>query len=96
MLMILIAHIIVAFTGLALSTLTFLKPTQSKINASYVMLALTMVSGTLLTYLTPGHILESCLVGLVYVAITLTLVVSANRKLATEKFNRRYLHNDGL
>ena len=96
MLMILIAHIIIAITSLVLSSLSFLKPSQAKIKGSYIMLALTMISGTVLVYLTPGHILESCLVGLAYVGTTLVLVISANRKLATEKFNRRYLHNDGL
>ncbi len=94
--MILITHIIIAIASLVLSSFTFFKPSQAKLNGSYIMLSMTMITGTVLVYLTPGHILESCLVGLAFVGITLGLVVSANRKLATEKYNRRYLHNDGL
>jgi len=94
--MILITHIIIALASLVIASVSFFKPSQAKIKGSYIMLALTMISGSILMYLNPGHIVESCIVGLAYVVISLVLVASANRKLATEKFNRRYLHNDGL
>ena len=96
MLMILLIHIIVALASLVVSLLAFFIPSQTKLKTSYILIASTVVSGSLLLILSPGHILEGCIAGLVYSVFTVAITISTNRKLATAKFNRRYLHNDGL
>lgn len=96
MLMILLIHIIVALASLVVSLLAFFNPSQAKLKSSYILIASTVASGSLLLILSPGHILECCIVGLAYSVFTIAITISTNRKLATAKFNRRYLHNDGL
>jgi len=82
--MILIVHVIVALAGLAFSTAAFIAPSKNKINATYSLIALTLVSGTALVITTHSSILHSCVAGLVYVGLASSGAFLGRRKLARE------------
>ena len=80
--MLLVLHLLVALSGLVASTLSVVKPTQVKINTSFGLVAATILSGSLLVITTHSPILSSCISGLVYTGVTLSLIISARHRLA--------------
>jgi hypothetical protein len=87
--MALLLHIIIAFTSLAFTAYMFFRPSTAKLQASVGLIAGTIGSGTLLVATSSGHILETCIMGLFYVAATIAGTVAAQRKLATQKVRNR-------
>lgn len=87
--MLLVLHILVALGGLAASTFAVLGPSQNKINTSFGLVAATLASGTLLVITTHSPLLNSCITGLAYTGVTLSLIISAKHRLAkaAEKIN---------
>jgi 5-bromo-4-chloroindolyl phosphate hydrolysis protein len=82
--MLLIAHILVALSGLAAAGLAFLKPSDTKINTSYALLASTILSGVLLIVIAHASILHTCVSGLTFTALMYAGIAAASRKLAAE------------
>jgi predicted ATPase len=80
--MLLLLHILAALSGLVFSTLSVLKPSQAKINTSFGLVIATILSGTLLVIATHSPILGSCITGLAYTGVTLSLIISARYRLA--------------
>lgn len=80
--MILLLHVAIAITSLALTTYAFFVPSRAKLNASYVFIALTLVSGTLLVFSAPAHILQACTSGMIYFVIASAGALAVRRKLA--------------
>jgi hypothetical protein len=78
---ILVSHILIALTSLALTTLVYLRPSRAGIKSAYGLVGLTLASGFYLTWMTPGHLLQSCLTGLVYLGLVMTGVVASHHKL---------------
>ena len=75
-------HIIIAISSLILTALTYIAPSRPKLRASYILTALTVVTGTYLIVLKPSHLVSSCLMGLAYLAITFYGIALAKNKLA--------------
>jgi len=67
--MIILIHVLIALTSIILASLAFFKPTIKKLMTSYGFVLATIASGTYLLISFPSHILQSCLVGLVYVTV---------------------------
>lgn len=82
--MVLIIHIIVALASLLSSTISFIKPSKTKINVTYGLVGMTIVSGTYLVVSTHAPILPSCEAGLIYVGIALSGVLLARHRLARQ------------
>jgi hypothetical protein len=57
-------------------------PSKAKLNATYVSVALTIISGTLLVMGKPSHMVQSCLMGLAYLSGMFFCIISAHKKLA--------------
>lgn len=87
MLMIILTHVIIAFTSLVIASYSFFKPAASVIKLSYGLIAATAVSGFYLVFSYPSHMLQSCAVGLAYVASVSVLSIYAHRKFAIEQVN---------
>lgn len=85
--MILIFHIAVAISGIIFSTLSAFAPSQKKIYLSYICVSLTFVTGGYLVISKPGHLVQSCLMGLIYLAVALSGVLTAHFRLSKEKSN---------
>ncbi len=79
--MVLIGHIILALSGLVYSTLLFVKPSQTRLNITYGLATGTLISGIYLIVSLRSHILQSCIVGVLYLGIVTLGIVSARRKL---------------
>lgn len=67
--MIILIHVIIALTSIAVASLVFFKPTMKKLFVSYGFIFATIASGTYLLVTIPSHILQSCLTGLTYLTI---------------------------
>jgi hypothetical protein len=80
--MLLVLHILVALAGLVASTLSVFTPSNQRIYLSFGLVIATIASGTILVASTHSPILESCITGLVYTGVCMSLIVSAKYRLA--------------
>ncbi len=78
----LISHIIIALTGIGITTILLLKPSEKKLNTSFLFLVGTLTTGTILVLSTPGHMLQSCVMGIIYTAFVVGGISIAKRRLA--------------
>ena len=81
--MLLLTHIIIAISSLFVTTYAYMVPTQQVLRLSYVFVALTIASGTLLTVLYPAYAIRACVSGLVYTAVVMAGIAAVRRKLST-------------
>ncbi len=84
----LLVHILIACTGLAVGSYNFVKPRQSQFIASYAFLAATIISGIYITIVGNGHILSACTSGLAYTAVMLGLQYGARARMAHENLQQ--------
>ena len=87
--MILISHILIALTSVAYATYVFFRPSLTKLGISYGLVGLTVASGTYLIVNAQGHMIESCTMGLLYIAGVSFAMVKAHARLATQQVNVR-------
>lgn len=83
--MALIIHIIIALTSIAFTTLLFALPSRAKFNANYVLIALTLTSGTYLVVNTNAPMLKSCMSGLLYIGLVTLGTIAARYKYARQE-----------
>ncbi len=83
--MILPLHILIALSSVIYSTYTFASPTRARLNVSYLLIALTVITGTYLTIMHPAHLTETCITGIIYISIVSAFTGSAAYKLAQIK-----------
>jgi hypothetical protein len=81
----LIIHISIALVSLIWTTILYVKPSQAKKLGAYGLVAGTITSGTLLVVSTGSNILQSCVSGLVYLAVVSVGITLASRKLARQE-----------
>jgi hypothetical protein len=80
--MLILIHVGVAILSIVLSTCLFFFPSRSGLLTSYALVALTLVSGTILAIRTHTHLLQTCLTGLLYVGVVSAGIGFARAKLA--------------
>lgn len=80
--MIIFLHVLIAISSVIYTGYVFFSPSKQKLFISYVFVFLTIASGTYLVMLKPGHLLQSCLMGLAYLGVVIIGIVSAKYKLA--------------
>jgi hypothetical protein len=83
--MLILVHVVSALTGIALTTVSYIWPSLSKIRLSFGFVLLTIVSGTIIIVKDHLNIMSVCLSGLFYIGFTVTGLVAANRKLAKQR-----------
>jgi hypothetical protein len=83
--MLILIHVIIALSSIAYTSYIFISPSHTKLQASYVLMGLTLTTGTYLTWLKPAHMLQSCMMGLVYIAIVTVGILATKHKLALAK-----------
>ncbi|MDB5160231.1 MAG: hypothetical protein JWO99_494 [Candidatus Saccharibacteria bacterium] len=79
--MIILIHVIIALTSIVLASLAFFKPTMKKLVTSYGFIFATIATGTYLLISFPSHILQSCLMGLVYLMVVSAATVATHVRL---------------
>lgn len=80
--MIVIFHVIAALASLIFTSYIYFRPSATKLKISYSLTAVTLGSGFYLVWSAPEHMLQSCVMGLFYVAIVSVGTVAARGKLA--------------
>ena len=75
--------------SLPIKVAVFIFPSQTKLNISYMLVALMLASGTALVLLNPVHITQTCLEGLGYLAFVGVGIIAARRKLAVTLNNHQ-------
>lgn len=78
----LITHIIIAFSGLALTTYAYLQPSKAHLRLAYIFVGLTFATGFYLVAMAPAHMLQACTSGLVYLGLASIGIVATKTKLA--------------
>lgn len=81
MIMILVAHISIALASVAWSFYTYLLPSRTKLRLSSFLITATLVSGTALVLTADAPLVKSCLMGLGFMGLSLTGVLTARHKL---------------
>jgi hypothetical protein len=82
--LLLLSHIIIALSGLVVTTAAYFRPSKALLRTAYTLAGLTLASGTYLTIISPAHIVQTCITGLVYFVFVTFGIVSARKKLAVE------------
>lgn len=79
--MILVLHIVIALSSIAYTTFTYFTPSKNKLRISWMLVALTIASGTWLVISAHSALLQSCTTGLVYLTIVSAGIIAAQRRL---------------
>jgi hypothetical protein len=82
--MILITHIIIALSSVISSAVLFFKPAKRNFYITYGLIGATIASGTYLVITTHSSLTHSCITGLIYLGIVLTLVATAQYRLSKD------------
>lgn len=82
--LLLISHIIIALTGIGITTILLISPSKRKLNLSAIFLAGTLTTGTILVISSPAHMLQSCVMGILYTAFVVGGIAIAKKRLAKE------------
>jgi hypothetical protein len=82
--MIIFLHVLVAVLGIVFTTGAIILPRQQLIRISSVFVGLTFASGTTLVIATRHNIIQTCLTGLIYLAVTVSGIVLASRRLTAK------------
>lgn len=83
--MLILLHVILAFSALALSIHSNFKPASNKLRASYGLAIGTLSSGVLLIVVNHASILRTCLTGIVFFGIVTILNETARRRLVVQE-----------
>lgn len=78
--MIIILHVFLALGSIVNATYLYFQPNKAKYNASYGLIAATLVSGTYLVISTGSPLLSSCMSGLIYLGIVTSIIAAARHK----------------
>lgn len=78
-------HVAIALSSVAFATYLWVRPSKRKLYASYALAGLTLSSGTYLVLSARSHMLEACMMGIVYFAIISTATVAAHRALTANQ-----------
>ena len=81
MITILISHIIIATSSVVFTGFVFISPSKNKLNAAYMLVALTVLTGTALVVFKPADLAQVCKEGLVYLAVVFVGIYAAHRRL---------------
>jgi len=79
--MIVLMHILIAISSVAVATIVFRAPTIKKLLVSYGFILATIASGTYLLIETPGAMLKACISGLLYVTVVTIVTIASHVRL---------------
>ena len=80
--MILITHILIALSGLVITTIAYMRPSSNLLRAAYAAVGLTFATGFYLVAMAPAHMLQACTSGLMYLGAVSIGIVATHAKLA--------------
>ena len=78
----LLLHIIIALSSVIFTGYTSFTPSKSKLQKAYLLVGLTLATGTYLLLTKPTHMVQTCITGLVYIGLVTVALVFARHRLA--------------
>jgi hypothetical protein len=87
--MIMVFHIFVALGSLLTASVLLARPSVSLLRMTYGLTAAALLSGTYMIWHSGAELLQTCVTGLLYVAIVTIAIALGRRKLATEQLRTR-------
>ena len=81
--MILLSHIVIALSSVAYSAYVLFRPSAARLRVSYSLVGATVASGTVLLITKPSHLLQSCLMGLLFIGVSSAMLIFARQRLAS-------------
>jgi len=75
-----ILHVIIALVSIVYTGYTLLHPSKAKLNISYGLVGLTLLTGTGLVIANPSHMVSACFTGIVYLSFMALGLVTAHKK----------------
>ncbi|HEY4516402.1 MAG TPA: hypothetical protein VJG64_00485 [Candidatus Paceibacterota bacterium] len=79
--MLLIMHVGVALASVGYTAYVFFYPSRTKLYSAYVLIAGTLLTGTVLVVQNPAHLPGACSTGLLYIAVMFVGIASIRTKL---------------
>lgn len=89
--MVVTLHILIAISSLLAVTYSLIKPSMKLIAVDYISIAATVFSGILLVVIEPARMLHTCVAGLAYLAIVVTVSMVAHARLAQIRNSESHL-----
>lgn len=83
--MVVFLHIVVALASIVLATVTFFSPNKTRFIFTYGLIGTTLVSGIYLAWSDSTRMLHACLVGVMYLAIVVTITLLARVRFASRR-----------
>ena len=87
--MVILLHVLIAVASIGSTTYLLIRPSRSKLYASYALAAATIISGAYVAWSTHARLLQVCTTGLLYIAAVLAALLLARGKLAAERIRAR-------
>lgn len=81
MLSMIFIHITFAVLGMVCTALAYMAPSVLRLRLSYLLAGGTFTSGVYLLITRPGHLVQACIMGLVYFALVSYGIARARQKL---------------
>lgn len=85
MLMLILAHVLIAISGLLYSSYLYFNPADDKFKPAYWLLGFTIGTGSLLVVVGGANVLKTCVLGLLYTGVVYGSIIAAKHKLAKEE-----------
>jgi hypothetical protein len=79
--MLILTHIIIATLGLFNTGIANFRPSRTLITSGIALVVLTIASGTALVFVSPAHLAQACMMGLAYLAVTISGLILAGRRI---------------
>lgn len=83
--MILLTHIIIALTSVAFTAVLFAAPSKRTFFINYLLMGLTIASGTVLVVVDHSAMLQACESGLSYIVVVAALTGVAHKRYAVKQ-----------
>jgi hypothetical protein len=80
--MLILIHVLVALSSITHATYLIVRPSKRGLSANYVLVALTLFSGTYLVISTHAHLLQACTTGILYLSAVMGCQVFAHTRLS--------------
>lgn len=80
--MLLLFHVLSAFASVVAASAAYINPSVAKLRMTYFLSTAMLTSGTYLVMQNTTHLLEACVMGLVFLAVVSFEVVRARSKLS--------------
>lgn len=83
--MILLLHIVIALSSLVVAAIAYVSPKRSLLHISYMLVAMTILTGTYIAISSPAHMVQACVSGLIYTAVVIGSIGAVRRKMAVDR-----------